>query len=162
MEKEKHPGDSWQYILPCAFFDGENSFLSAIQGWEKILTKDIVRGETNYFERRTAGTAVPEERWAIERIFFHEGGNILAMTFDILDNGISYMIWWIRGNKERKFGIAIRTGDKWRVIGKDEALLKDFEAEESGGVMQVKRVCLKIIRKSDGKPAASAMISRSS
>lgn len=157
---QPHPDDRWRFELPCAFFDGENSFLSELQGWQKTIKNDIVISPEYYWTRKSIGSARPEERWAIERVFYHEKTNIYVMTFEILDQGISYMIWWIKGDTGRKYGSAIKASGSWRVAQEDEDLLKDFESEEKDGAMIVARVCLKIYSKTDGRVLERVVISR--
>jgi len=151
---------NWQYVLPCAFFEGENKFLSEVQGWEKIFAKDIVSQPQNHWSRKAVGTATPLEKWAVERIFHHEKTNFMVMTFDILDQGISYMIWWPHGSKEKKYGVAIKIGGHWRIAQENENILSDFESKEIDGFSQITKVYLKFFNKNDGKISAQTVISK--
>jgi len=144
---KSNPGQvhDWRYVLPCAFFDGENKFLSEMQGWQKMMCRDISAEGCNDWVRNSVGSLPAEKKWASEKIFYHEESNVMVMTFDILDQGIAYMIWWLRGNTERLHGSAIKIGDHWRVLGENEKLLKDFDFKEAAGKTEVSAVCLKII-----------------
>ncbi len=160
MGLERRSGNDWQYVLPCAFFDGPNLFLSEIQGWLPFMANDIIARDDNYWTRKAVGSAPLAEKWATERIFLHEGYNMLAMTFDIFDEGIRYMIWWIRGDSKNQVGVAVKIGGKWRVLQKNESLTKDFEIAKAGGTKKMLKVRFCFLRTDDSLVLAQSIFSR--
>lgn len=161
MKPESCPKSNWQYILPCAFFDGPNQSLYEILGWRRFTTNDIISKECNYWSRGAVGSSVAAEKWATERIFLHEELNMLAMTFDFFDNGIAYMIWWIRGDTSRKYGLAVKkiTGE-WHIVQSDEVLEKEFEAIEIAGIKKILKVDLIVFKNKDQNTMAQSVFSR--
>ncbi len=161
MALERRSESNWQYILPCAFFDGPNQSLYEILGWQRFMTNDIVSKEWNYWSRGTVGSSDSAEKWATERIFLHEGRNMLVITFDIFDEGIKYMLWWIRGDASRKYGMAIKkiTGE-WHVLQSDEILEREFETIEAGGIQKMLKFNLMIFKEKDKNLMAQSVFSR--